>query len=121
MINKITFRYSKFGELLLQNPLDSIIIAIKCDEFRKYLLYETKFVIDTSKVYSIDGKVCQIVQPDHLYNKCCKLYIDDKLVLDGTDPNKEVAIEVDGTDFDIWNFYTLLDSTFKRPSELKYK
>ena len=121
MINKITFRYSKLGELPFQSPTDTIIIAIKCDEFIKYLLYETKFVIDTSKVYVIDNKVCQIVQPDHLYNKCCKLYIDGKLVLDGTDLTKEVTIEVDDADFDIWNFYTLLDGTFKRPSELKYK
>lgn len=121
MINQITFRYLKPHELLFQDQRDTIIIAIKCDEFRKYLLYETKFVIDTSKVYSIDGKVCQIVQPDHLYNKCCKLYIDGKLVLDGTDPTKEVTIEVDDADFDIWNFYTLLSDNFKRPSELKYK
>ena len=121
MINKITFRYPKLGELPFQSPTDTIIIAIKCDEFRKYLLYETKFVIDTSKIYVIDNKVCQIVSPDRLYNKCCKLYIDGKLILDGTDLTKDVIIEVDSADFDIGSFYTLLSDTFKRPSELKYK
>lgn len=62
-----------------------------------------------------------IVEPDRLYNKCCKLYIDGKLVLGGTDPAKEITIDVDSADFDIGSFYTLLFDTFKRPSELKYK